>query len=91
MATAKKAATKVAKKAVKSVKTAVKKVAKAAKAAKRELVAPTPADKRYVRRAPDGTFKEVDDVSRSLAQDVKKTAKKATKSGQGDRGDRKRS
>ena len=68
-----------------------KKVAKAAKSAKRELVEPTPGDKRYVRRDDGGAFKEVDDVSRSLAQDVRKKAKKVAKSGQGDRGDRKRS
>ncbi len=36
----------------------------------RELIEPTPGDKRYVRRDEKGQFKEVDDVSRSLSQDV---------------------
>jgi hypothetical protein len=60
------------------------------RAAKRELIN-TGTDKRYVRRAPGGQFKESDDVSRSLAQDPRRKAKTAAKSGQGDRGDRKRS
>lgn len=59
--------------------------------AKRELIEPTPGDKRYVRRNDDGTFAESDDVGRSLAQDVKQRAKTQTKPGQGDRGDRKKS
>ncbi|MGB8508684.1 MAG: hypothetical protein WCD76_09780 [Pyrinomonadaceae bacterium] len=58
-------------------------------ASKRELI-DTGTDKRYVRRDEDGRFKESDDVGRSLSQDVKKHAKTAVKSGQGDRGDRKR-
>ena len=57
---------------------------------KRELIEPTPGDKRYVRRDEEGKFKESDDVSRSLSQDVRKKAKGDAKSGQGDRGDRKR-
>lgn len=57
---------------------------------KRELIEPTPGDKRYVRRDEKGQFKEVDDVSRSLSQDVRKSAKTDAKSGQGDRGDRKK-
>jgi hypothetical protein len=47
----------------------------------------TGTDKRYVRRNDDGTFKESDDVGRSLAQDVKKPAKTVAKPGQGDKGD----
>jgi len=58
-------------------------------AAKRELIEPTPGDKRYVRRDDEGRFKEVEDVGRSLAQDQKRRAKNDTKPGQGDRGDRK--
>ena len=58
-------------------------------AGKRELIEPTPGDKRYVRRDAEGQFKEVDDVGRSLSADRKRKAKTATKSGQGDRGDRK--
>ena len=56
----------------------------------RELI-DTGTDKRYVRRDEKGQFKESDDVGRSLSQDVKKSAKKKVKSGQGDRGDQKKS
>ena len=42
-----------------------------AKKSARELI-DTGTDKRYVRRNDDGTFKESDDVGRSLAEDVKK-------------------
>ena len=59
------------------------------KAAKRELI-DTGRDKRYVRRDSEGKFNESDDVGRSLSQDKKRTAKKTVKSGEGDRGDRKR-
>jgi len=59
------------------------------KAAKRELI-DTGTDKRYVRRAPDGTFKESDEVGRSLSQDRKRKATTVSKPGQGDRGDHKR-
>ena len=59
-------------------------------AAKRELI-DTGNDKRYVRRDEKGRFDEVDDQGRSLAQDVKKKAKTKVESGQGDRGDQKRS
>jgi hypothetical protein len=48
-------------------------------------------DKRYVRRDAQGQFKESDDTGRSLSQDRKRRAKKSSKAGQGDRGDRKRS
>jgi hypothetical protein len=56
---------------------------------KRELI-DTGNDKRYVRRNEKGQFDEVDDVGRSLSQDVKKHAKTTVKSGQGDKGDQKR-
>ena len=59
-------------------------------ASKRELIEPTPGDKRYVRRDAEGQFKEVDDVGRSLSADRKRKAKTASKPGQGDRGDRKK-
>jgi hypothetical protein len=52
----------------------------------RELI-DTGTDKRYVRRNADETFKESDDVGRSLAQDVRKHAKTVVKPGQGDKGD----
>lgn len=56
---------------------------------KRELVN-TGTDKRFVRRGSKGQFKESDDVGRSLASDRRRSAKTASKRGQGDRGDRKR-
>ena len=58
-------------------------------ASKRELV-DTGTDKRYVRRDEKGRFDEVDDVGRSLSQDVKKKARTKVPAGQGDRGDQKR-
>ena len=58
-------------------------------ARKRELI-DTGTDKRYVRRDEKGRFDEVDDVGRSLAQDVRKKAKTKVPAGQGDRGDQKR-
>lgn len=59
------------------------------KAAKRELIN-TGTDKRYVRRDARGRFKESDDVTRSLRQDVKRKAKTVAPAGQGDRGDHRR-
>jgi hypothetical protein len=56
----------------------------------RELIEPHKGDKRYVRRDEKGRFDEVDDVGRSLSQDVRRQAKTTAKPGQGDRGDRKR-
>jgi hypothetical protein len=56
-------------------------------AAKRELI-DTGSDQRYVRRTPEGTFKESDDVGRSLAQDRHRNATTKAKRGQGDKGDR---
>jgi hypothetical protein len=57
------------------------------KAAKRELI-DTGTDKRFVRRGAGGTFKESDDVGKSLARDRRTAAKTKVKSGQGDKGDR---
>jgi hypothetical protein len=57
-------------------------------AGKRELIEPK-GDKRYVRRDPEGRFKESDDVGRSLAADRRTKAKTEVKPGQGDKGDRK--
>lgn len=48
----------------------------------------TGTDKRYVRRDDQGQFKESEDVGRSSAQDQRRDAEHATRSGQGDRGDR---
>ena len=56
--------------------------------AERETIAPN-GDKRYIRRDEQGRIDESVDVGRSLARDVKKKAKTATKPGQGDKGDRK--
>ena len=57
----------------------------------RELIEPNEGDKRYVRRDEQGQFTdEQDDVGRSLAQDQEQHAKKESKPGQGDRGDRQR-
>lgn len=55
---------------------------------KRELIEPTPGDKRYVRRDKEGRFADQVDVGRSSAQDQKRKSKTEVKSGQGDRGDR---
>lgn len=56
---------------------------------KRELIEPTPGDKRYVRRDDKGHFTEQVDVGKSLAADRRTKAKTVAKPGQGDRGDRK--
>ena len=53
---------------------------------KRELIN-TGRDKRFTKRNNDGTFKESDDVTKSLREDVKKHAKKKVKPGYGDQGD----
>ncbi len=50
----------------------------------------TGTDKRFVRRDERGRFKSSDDVGRSLAAGRRQKAKTAVKSGDGDRGDRKR-
>lgn len=55
---------------------------------KRELIEPTPGDKRYARRDDEGRFTEMVDVGRSLAQDQRRQAKTEAPKGQGDRGDR---
>jgi hypothetical protein len=57
---------------------------------KREIVEPHKGDKRYVRRNPQGEFKESDDVGRSLPADRRTKAKNVAKPGQGDKGDRRR-
>lgn len=56
---------------------------------KREKISPK-GDSRFVRRDTNGRFTESDDVGRSLPQDRNRHAKHASKSGYGDRGDRKR-
>ncbi|HJQ36237.1 MAG TPA: hypothetical protein VKB93_03770 [Thermoanaerobaculia bacterium] len=59
-------------------------------AGKRELIEPKKGDKRFVRRDAQGRFSEVVDAGRSMAQDRKRKAKTTSKSGYGDKGDRKR-
>jgi hypothetical protein len=90
MATAKKTSAKKASVTKASTKKASTTSSKSSRGSgKRELIN-TGTDKRFVRRRGDGTFKESDDVSRSLSADRRRTAKTAAKPGQGDRGDRKR-
>lgn len=56
---------------------------------KRELIEPTPGEKRFVRRDDQGQFTEDQtDVGRSLAADQRQHSKTPAKPGQGDRGDR---
>jgi hypothetical protein len=59
-------------------------------AGKRELIEPHKGDKRFVRRDANGRFSEVVDAGRSMAQDRKRHAKTESKSGYGDKGDRKK-
>lgn len=64
-------------------------MAKRKAAASREVI-DTGTDKRFVRRGAAGKFKESDDMGKSLSSDRRSKAKRAVKSGQGDKGDRKR-
>lgn len=75
---------KAAKKKVVGKKTARKRVAR------RELI-DTGTNKLFVRRNARGTsFKEVEDVGRSLTADRRRKASTVAKRGQGDKGDRRR-
>jgi hypothetical protein len=65
-------------------------MAKKATKSHRELI-DTGNDKRFVRRDEDGQFEEVADVGKSLTRDRQQKAKTTVPSGQGDRGDQKRS
>jgi hypothetical protein len=56
-------------------------------ARKRELIEPHAGDKRYIRRDDAGRIDEVDDLRRSLGQDLRKEAQAISHRGQGDRGD----
>jgi hypothetical protein len=56
---------------------------------KRTRIAPR-GDSRFVRRDSKGRIKESDDVGRSLQTDRRKRAKKKAGSGQGDKGDRRK-
>ena len=55
---------------------------------KRELIEPHKGDKRLARRSLNGKFTEQDDVGQSVGRDPKKAAKKTSKPGSGDKGDR---
>lgn len=56
---------------------------------KRELIEPTPGDKRYVRRDDKGRLTgDQADVGKSLAADQRQHSQTKAKPGQGDRGDR---
>lgn len=68
---------------------AVKSLSKTKNSGRRELIN-TGSDKRYVRRDSSGRFTEVDDVGRSLSQDIKRRAKTNVSNGCGDRGDSRR-
>ena len=57
----------------------------------RTQIEPHKSDKRYVRRKAGKFIRSQDDVGRSLAADRRKRAKRAVKSGEGDRGDRRSS
>ena len=59
-------------------------------ASKRDLVK-APNASFYAKRTPDGQFKEMDEVGRSLAADRRVVAKKVVSAGHGDQGDQKRS
>jgi hypothetical protein len=69
-----------------------KKASKKRSTTKRDLVDPgkRKGGKRFTKRTSTGRFKEMDQVSRSLSSDRRKKAKKKTKSGFGDQGDRPR-
>lgn len=58
---------------------------------KRERIEPNPGDSRFVRRDENGRFSKVVDVGRSLAADRRSKSKTEVESGQGDRGDVRRS
>ncbi|MDP2010786.1 MAG: hypothetical protein Q8K11_11465 [Phenylobacterium sp.] len=55
---------------------------------KRELIEPTPGDKRYVRRDEKGHFTDQVDVGKSLAADQKRQSDTKPPKGEGDKGDR---
>jgi hypothetical protein len=57
----------------------------------RTQIEPHKGDKRYVRRKAGKFTRSQDDTGRSLAADRRKRAKRAVKSGEGDKGDRRSS
>jgi hypothetical protein len=73
----------------KLVEVGVAKRATSRSTSKRETI-DTGKNKRFAKRTSTGRFKEMDNVSRSLSADRRRTATKTVKSGFGDQGDRKR-
>lgn len=65
-------------------------MAKKQSTSKRERLK-TPTSTQYAKRTTKGRFKELDEVGRSQTADRRTRAKKTTKAGYGDQGDRKRS
>jgi hypothetical protein len=63
-------------------------MAKKRSSTKRDLVK-SRTGKSFAKRTAKGRFKEMDSVKRSLGSDTRKKAKRKTKSGHGDQGDRK--
>ncbi len=57
---------------------------------KRELIEPTPGDKRYARRDDQGQFSQEADVGKSSAADQRRHSNHDAGPGQGDKGDRKK-
>lgn len=55
---------------------------------KREIIEPTPGDKRHARRDEDGKFTEQVDVGKSSAADQRQHSDHEPKRGHGDEGDR---
>jgi hypothetical protein len=55
---------------------------------KRELIEPTPGDKRYARRDDKGQFSQEVDVGKSFAADQRRHSSHDAGPGQGDKGDR---
>ena len=62
----------------------------AIKRGQRELI-DNGTEKRYVKRNPDGTFKDSVDVGRSLAADRRSKSKTVVKAGYGDQGEQPKS
>jgi hypothetical protein len=70
-------------------KTAAKKTgARKAGGQRRETLSRGGKDIAYAKRRADGTFKEIDEVGRSLSRDRRTKAKTKAKKGYGDQGDR---
>ena len=85
---AKKTARKVSARKSSAKKSSASKSASRSGSSKRATV-DTGKNKMFAKRTARGRFKEMDDVGHSLSTDRRQTAKKKTKSGFGDQGDRK--